>query len=61
MTLDGIEKVLSVLALAGAIWAARFLLPKAVREHDRFGEIVALLTAVGGLLTWLFLGIGARS
>ena len=57
MTLEGI---LSVLALAGAIWAARFLLPKAVREHDRFGEVAAVLTAIAALLAWLFFGVRAR-
>jgi hypothetical protein len=55
-----LESILSVLALASAIWAARFLLPKAFRDHDRFGEIVAVLTAIAALLAWLFFGVRAR-
>ncbi len=55
-----LESILSVLVLASAIWAAWFLLPKALRDHDRFGEIVAVLTAIAALLAWLFFGVRAR-
>ncbi len=55
-----LESILSVLVLASAIWAAWFLLPKALRDHDRFGEIVAVLTAIVALFAWLFFGVRAR-
>ena len=55
-----IELILSVLTLAGAIWAARFLLPKAIRDHDLFEIVSALLVVLVALLAWLFLGVPAR-
>ena len=42
MTLDA---VLSVATLAGLLWVIRFLLPKAIKEDDRFALVCAILTA----------------
>jgi hypothetical protein len=54
------ESIFSVLTLTGAIWAGHFLLGKARREHDRFGEVVAVLTALAALFAWLFFGVRAH-
>ena len=56
-----IESALSIMMLGGFIWAVRFLLPKAKREHDTFGVICALLTALAALIGWLLIGTGTRS
>jgi hypothetical protein len=47
--------------LSSFIWVAAFLLPKAVREHSRFGIICSLLAALVALLGWLFFGAWTRS
>ena len=56
-----VESALSVVLLGASIWALTFLLPKARREHDRFGMVCSLLTALVGLIGWLYIGIGIRS
>jgi hypothetical protein len=56
-----LETVLSVAMLAMSIWAVRFLLPKAIKEHDPMALLCAVLTAVVALLMWLLVGVGARS
>lgn len=56
-----LETVLSIAMLGGFIWAVRFLLPKAVKEHDPMALTCAVLTAVLALLMWLLIGVGARS
>jgi hypothetical protein len=45
-----LETVLSIAMLAGFIWAVRFLLPKALKEHDAMALTCAVLTAVLALL-----------
>jgi hypothetical protein len=59
MTIDA-QIVLSVVMLGGSFWALLFLLPKARRQHDSFGIICSLLTALAGLIGWLSIGIGTR-
>jgi len=54
MTLDA---VLSVATLAGLLWVVRFLLPKAIKEDDRFALVCAILTAGVMLLLWLLVGV----
>ena len=56
-----LETVLSIAMLGAFIWAVRFLLPKAVKQHDPMALTCALLTAVLALLMWLLIGVGARS
>lgn len=56
-----IEGSVSVVMLGAFIWALAFLLPKARRQHDTFGVICSLLTALAGLFGFLFFGIGTRS
>jgi hypothetical protein len=51
----------SIVLLAGFIWAVLFLLPKAVKEHDRLALTCAVLTAVLALAAWLLVGVGVRS
>jgi hypothetical protein len=51
----------SIVLLAGFIWAVLFLLPKAVKEHDRLASTCAVLTAVLALAAWLLVGVGVRS
>ena len=55
------ETVLSIAALAGFIWATRFLIPKAVRQHDALALTSAVLVSVFALLVWLLVGVSARS
>jgi hypothetical protein len=56
-----LETVISIVMLGGFIWAVRFLLPKAVREHDAMALTCAVLTAVIALLAWLLIGTRTRS
>jgi hypothetical protein len=55
------ESLLSVVMLGGFIWAVRFMLPKAVREHDGLALTCAVLTALIALFGWLLVGVGVRS
>ncbi len=55
------DRVVSVFMLGACIWALAYLLPKARREHDGFGIICSILTALAGLFGWLFFGVGTRS
>ena len=54
------EVVVSIATLAGFIWAVRFMLPKALKEHDSLALASAVLTAVVALLAWLLIGVGVR-
>jgi hypothetical protein len=56
-----LETVLSIATLGGFIWAVRFLLPTAVKEHDSMTLTCAVLTAALALLMWLLIGVGTRS
>ena len=50
------ESLLQVVTLAGLIWVARFLLPKAARADDRFALICTLASAALVLFLWLLVG-----
>jgi hypothetical protein len=56
-----LETVLSIATLGGFIWAVRFLLPRAIKEHDAMALTCAVLTAALALLMWLLIGVGTRS
>jgi len=55
-----LESGLSIAMLGSFIWAVRFLIPKAVNEHDILA-VTCAVTAVLALLTWLLIGVGTRS
>lgn len=52
-----VEVVFSVAMLGSFLWAMRFLLPKALKEHDPLAIAAAVLTAALALLTWLLIGV----
>lgn len=56
-----LEMILSVAMLACFIWIVRFLLPKAIKQHDRMALTCVVLTAVLALVLWLLIGVGTRS
>ena len=56
-----LDAVLSTAMLAALFWSLRFLLPKAIKEHDRFVLVCALLAVALALLGWLFFAVGIRS
>jgi len=47
--------------LGAFIWAVRFLLPRAMKEHSALALTSAVLTALFALLLWLLVGVGIRS
>jgi hypothetical protein len=52
-----LETAFSVAMLGCFIWAVRFLLPRAVREHDVLALTCAVLTALLALVMWLLIGV----
>jgi hypothetical protein len=56
-----LETGLSIAMLGVFIWVLRFLLPKALKEHDSFGVGCALLAALLALGMWLLTGVSMRS
>jgi hypothetical protein len=56
-----LETVFSIAMLSGFIWVVRFLLPRAIKEHDAMALTCAVLIGVLALLAWLLVGTGARS
>jgi hypothetical protein len=56
-----LDAVLSVATLAGLLWAGRYLLPRALKEHDRFALVCAILTAALMLVLWLLIGVARVS
>ena len=56
-----LETVLSVAMLGGFIWVVRFLLPRAIKTHDRMALACVVLTAVLALVLWLMIGVTTRS
>jgi hypothetical protein len=56
-----LETVLSIVMLAGFIWAVRFLLPRAIKEQDGLALACAVLTAALSLCAWLLIGVGILS
>jgi hypothetical protein len=56
-----LQNVLSLSMLSGLIWAVVFAVPKALREHNRFGTICSLLTGGIALIGWLLLAAPTHS
>jgi uncharacterized membrane protein len=56
-----LETALSIAMLGGFIWAVRFLLPRAINEHDALAFACAVLFAALALVAWLLIGTGTRS
>lgn len=56
-----LEAVLSVAMLGCFIWVVRYLLPKAIKQHDRMAVACVVLTAVLALVLWLLIGVSTRS
>ena len=52
-----LETVLSIAMLGAFIWVVRFLLPKALKEHDSMALTCAVLSAILALLMWLLIGV----
>jgi hypothetical protein len=55
------QTVLSTATLAVFIWVVRFLLPRAIRQHDALALTCAVVTGILALLLWLVIGVGTRS
>ena len=52
-----LEMALSVAMLGGFLWAAMFLIPKAIREQDTLALASAVMVAVLAVLAWLWIGV----
>jgi len=52
-----VETAFTVAMLGGFLWAVRFLLPKALKEHDALAIVAAVVTAALALLAWLLIGV----
>jgi hypothetical protein len=55
-----LENCATVAALGGALWAVRFLIPRAVRQKDPLALICALTFAALSLGLWLLIGVAVR-
>jgi len=53
-----LETILSIATLGAFIWAVRFVLPEALKEHDSMALTCTVLMAVLALLMWLLIGVG---
>ena len=53
-----LETILSIATLGAFIWAVRFVLPKALKEHDSMALTCTVLMAILALLMWLLIGVG---
>jgi hypothetical protein len=51
------ETAFSVAMLGGFLWATRFLIPRALKEHDPLAIASAVVTATLALLAWLLIGV----
>lgn len=56
-----LETALSIATLGVFIWVVRFLLPKALKDHDSMAITCTVLMAILTLLMWLLIGVGTRS
>jgi len=56
-----VESAFSVAMLGTFLWALRFLLPKALKQHDPLAIISAVVTAALALLAWLLVGVSVVS
>ena len=52
-----LESILSITTLAVFLWVARFLLPRAAGQDDRFALVCALLTLILAGILWFFVGV----
>jgi hypothetical protein len=52
-----VEVFLSVALLGAFLWAARFLIPRAIRERDLLALACAVMLAVVAILGWLWIGV----
>lgn len=50
-----LDAVFSTAMFAAVLWSVGFLLPKAIKEHDRFRITCAVLTAALALFGWLLI------
>jgi hypothetical protein len=55
-----LESILSVAMLGVVIWTLRFLLPRAIRDKDGFGLVVAVITVLLAFAGWALIGVGVR-
>jgi hypothetical protein len=46
--------------LGVVIWTLRFLLPRAIRDKDGFGLVVAVITVLLAFAGWALIGVGVR-
>jgi len=51
------EEVFSLLMFGGFVWAACFMLPRAVRTRDSLAVTSAILTTILTLFGWLYVGV----
>ena len=52
-----LETVLSIATLAGLLWVARVLVPRAAREEDRFALACAVAALILAIVLWLLVGV----
>ena len=52
-----LEMFLSVALLGAGLWAATFLIPRAIRERDICALACAVAMAVVAVLGWLWIGV----
>lgn len=52
-----LETILSIATLGAFIWVVRFLLPRAIKEHDSMALTCTVLSAILALLMWLLIGV----
>ena len=52
-----LDSIVPITTLAAFLWVARFLLPRAARQDERFALVCALLSLVLAGLLWFFVGV----
>ena len=52
-----LETVLSIATLAGLLWVARVLVPRAAQENDRFALTCAVVALILAIVLWLLVGV----
>jgi|KBSMisStandDraft_5_1062788.scaffolds.fasta_scaffold3583260_1 hypothetical protein len=56
-----LEHGATVAALAGALWAGSFLIPRAVRQQDPLALACSIAFAAIALGLWLLVGVAVRA
>jgi hypothetical protein len=51
------DTIASIMALGAFIWTVRFVIPRALREHDPMAIGCAVLMSVLALGLWLLIGV----